>query len=162
MTNLSHVIQNANGGPTFFRLVFVLALGVYLSSFIKDLVCAPRPFAPPVTRLSRSNSILDFPKTHSCYSDRLTSFGIRIPFHALHQQCLGCPLHLLPSLHPRTFHNDTYHLTHPPSHLCHKHRLRPPLHRNALSHRLCRRDASRYDRLVTSRTLLGSIRDMDR
>ncbi|KAG9309182.1 hypothetical protein JVU11DRAFT_10893 [Chiua virens] len=32
-------------------LVVVLASGVYFS-FIKDLVCSPRPFAPPVTRLS--------------------------------------------------------------------------------------------------------------
>ena len=30
----------------------VLALGVYSSSVVKDLICSPRPFAPPVTRLS--------------------------------------------------------------------------------------------------------------
>lgn len=30
----------------------VLASGVYISSFIKDLVCSPRPFSPPVNRLS--------------------------------------------------------------------------------------------------------------
>jgi len=30
----------------------VLALGVYCSSVVKDLICSPRPFAPPVTRLS--------------------------------------------------------------------------------------------------------------
>lgn len=33
-------------------LLFVLALGVYVSSVLKDLMCSPRPFAPPVTRLS--------------------------------------------------------------------------------------------------------------
>ena len=33
-------------------LVVVLASGVYFSSFIKDLVCSPRPFSPPVSRLS--------------------------------------------------------------------------------------------------------------
>lgn len=33
-------------------LVIVLAAGVYLSSVLKDLFCAPRPFAPPVVRLS--------------------------------------------------------------------------------------------------------------
>jgi len=36
-----------------YRLLVVLALGVYTSSFVKDLICAPRPFAPPVTRLSK-------------------------------------------------------------------------------------------------------------
>jgi len=40
--------------PCTPRLLVVLALGVYLSSFVKDLVCSPRPFAPPVTRLSES------------------------------------------------------------------------------------------------------------
>lgn len=34
------------------RLLTVLAFGVYLASFLKDLICSPRPFAPPVTRLS--------------------------------------------------------------------------------------------------------------
>jgi len=33
-------------------LLFMLCIGVYVSSFMKDLVCAPRPFSPPVTRLS--------------------------------------------------------------------------------------------------------------
>jgi hypothetical protein len=30
----------------------MLGLGIYVSSFLKDLFCSPRPFAPPVTRLS--------------------------------------------------------------------------------------------------------------
>lgn len=34
-------------------LLLVLAMGVYTSSFVKDLFCSPRPFAPPVTRLSK-------------------------------------------------------------------------------------------------------------
>ena len=29
-------------------------MGVYWSSFVKDLVCSPRPFVPPATRLSES------------------------------------------------------------------------------------------------------------
>lgn len=33
------------------RLVFVVGLGIYLSSVVKDIACTPRPFAPPVTRL---------------------------------------------------------------------------------------------------------------
>jgi hypothetical protein len=43
------------GYPELGRgLLLVLGLGIYLSSVIKDLFCSPRPFAPPVTRLSRS------------------------------------------------------------------------------------------------------------
>ena len=39
------------------RLLTVLALGVYCASVVKDLFCSPRPFAPPVTRLSALISI---------------------------------------------------------------------------------------------------------
>ncbi|KAF8580179.1 hypothetical protein K439DRAFT_1357631 [Ramaria rubella] len=48
-------------------LVTVLGMGVYWSSFIKDLVCSPRPFSPPVTRLTMGNHHLEygFPSTHS-------------------------------------------------------------------------------------------------
>ncbi|KAH9005608.1 hypothetical protein EDB86DRAFT_2879476, partial [Lactarius hatsudake] len=28
-----------------------LAFGVYMSSYLRDLVCSPRPYAPPVVRL---------------------------------------------------------------------------------------------------------------
>lgn len=48
----------------------MLCIGVYLSSFVKDLVCAPRPFAPPVTRLTIGTHHLEygFPSTHSTNS----------------------------------------------------------------------------------------------
>ncbi|KAL6301478.1 hypothetical protein BKA93DRAFT_797667 [Sparassis latifolia] len=48
------------------RLIMVLALGVYTTSFIKDLMCSPRPYAPPVTRLMLGNHHLEygFPSTH--------------------------------------------------------------------------------------------------
>ncbi|CAL1708535.1 unnamed protein product [Somion occarium] len=51
-------------------LLIVLAFGVYLSSFIKDLICSPRPFAPPVTRLTIGTHHLEygFPSTHSTNS----------------------------------------------------------------------------------------------
>lgn len=42
------------------RIVHVLALGVYLSSLVKDLICSPRPFAPPVTRLSEFSFTISF------------------------------------------------------------------------------------------------------
>ncbi|KAG9008124.1 hypothetical protein FRB94_013681 [Tulasnella sp. JGI-2019a] len=53
-----------------FALVNQLASGVYLSSLVKDLICSPRPFAPPVTRLTIGNHHLEygFPSTHSTNS----------------------------------------------------------------------------------------------
>ncbi|KIJ63094.1 hypothetical protein HYDPIDRAFT_29782 [Hydnomerulius pinastri MD-312] len=57
-------------------LIFVLAFGVYFSSFIKDLVCSPRPFAPPVTRLTIGTHHLEygFPSTHSTNSVSMALF----------------------------------------------------------------------------------------
>ncbi|KAH9983798.1 hypothetical protein BJV74DRAFT_980251 [Russula compacta] len=48
-------------------LCYALAFGLYLSSFLKDLVCSPRPYAPPVTRLTVGSHHLEygFPSTHS-------------------------------------------------------------------------------------------------
>jgi len=36
---------------TLNRLLVVTGLGIWLSSFAKDLACCPRPFSPPVVRL---------------------------------------------------------------------------------------------------------------
>ncbi|KAI0341413.1 hypothetical protein BDW22DRAFT_1332802 [Trametopsis cervina] len=57
-------------------LIFVLSLGVYLSSFMKDLACSPRPFSPPVTRLSIGAHHLEYglPSTHSTNSVSLALF----------------------------------------------------------------------------------------
>ncbi|KAH8101950.1 hypothetical protein BXZ70DRAFT_932625 [Cristinia sonorae] len=51
-------------------LLLVLAFGVYLASFLKDLICAPRPYAPPVARLTIGDHHLEygFPSTHSTNS----------------------------------------------------------------------------------------------
>ncbi|KZS97197.1 acid phosphatase/Vanadium-dependent haloperoxidase [Sistotremastrum niveocremeum HHB9708] len=51
-------------------LISVLAMGVYTSSLLKDLVCAPRPHVPPVTRLSFGSHHREygFPSTHSTNS----------------------------------------------------------------------------------------------
>ncbi|KAH8823214.1 sphingosine-1-phosphate phosphatase [Flagelloscypha sp. PMI_526] len=48
-------------------LLIILALGVYFSSVLKDLICSPRPFAPPVTRLTIGTHHLEygFPSSHS-------------------------------------------------------------------------------------------------
>ncbi|RDB18722.1 Dihydrosphingosine 1-phosphate phosphatase YSR3 [Hypsizygus marmoreus] len=60
-------------------LLIVLAFGVYCSSFVKDLICSPRPFAPPVTRLTIGSHHLEygFPSTHTtnCVSIALFFFG---------------------------------------------------------------------------------------
>ncbi|KAG6865552.1 hypothetical protein C0991_001556 [Blastosporella zonata] len=57
-------------------LLLVLAFGVYLSSFVKDLICSPRPFAPPVTRLTIGSHHLEygFPSTHSTNSVSIALF----------------------------------------------------------------------------------------
>jgi len=41
-----------------FRLSYPLVFGLYPSSFLKDLVCSPRPYSLPVTRLSKEQTIL--------------------------------------------------------------------------------------------------------
>jgi len=33
-------------------LLYVVGMGIYVSCFAKDLACTPRPYSPPVTRLS--------------------------------------------------------------------------------------------------------------
>lgn len=53
-----YTLSNMHTTYQTLRSITMLAIGVYLSSFIKDLFCSPRPFAPPVTRLSTSISIL--------------------------------------------------------------------------------------------------------
>jgi len=40
-----------------FSLCYALAYGVYLSSFLKDIVSSPRPYAPLVTRRSKEQPI---------------------------------------------------------------------------------------------------------
>ncbi|KAF5389709.1 hypothetical protein D9757_005966 [Collybiopsis confluens] len=57
-------------------LVMIMGGGVYSTSFIKDLVCSPRPLAPPVTRLTLGNHHLEygFPSTHSTNSVSIALF----------------------------------------------------------------------------------------
>ncbi|TFK21744.1 sphingosine-1-phosphate phosphatase [Coprinopsis marcescibilis] len=65
-------------------LIMVLAAGVYLSSVLKDMFCSPRPFAPPVVRLTIGSHHLEygFPSTHSTNSVSMALFFFSI-FHAL-------------------------------------------------------------------------------
>nr|POE72315.1 dihydrosphingosine 1-phosphate phosphatase [Quercus suber] len=57
------------GYPDLGRaLVQMLALGVYLSGAVKDLVCLPRPLSPPLQRITMSGSAAleyGFPSTHT-------------------------------------------------------------------------------------------------
>ncbi|KAF2219101.1 PAP2 domain-containing protein [Elsinoe ampelina] len=49
-------------------LVHMLALGVFWSGWVKDLVCLPRPLSPPLQRITMSGSAAleyGFPSTHS-------------------------------------------------------------------------------------------------
>ena len=49
----------------------MLAAGVLLSGYVKDLLCLPRPLSPPLQRISRSASVAleyGFPSTHSTNS----------------------------------------------------------------------------------------------
>ncbi|KAJ7150857.1 sphingosine-1-phosphate phosphatase [Mycena crocata] len=57
-------------------LIVVLCLGIYFTSVAKDLFCSPRPFAPPVTRLTIGTHHLEYgmPSTHSTNSVSLALF----------------------------------------------------------------------------------------
>ena len=49
---VSLVIKRTRLTDVSCSLLLMLSAGVYVSSFMKDLCCVPRPYAPPVTRLS--------------------------------------------------------------------------------------------------------------
>ena len=52
----------------WFRMVHVLASGVFFSGFLKDMWCLPRPLSPPLNRITMSHSAAleyGFPSTHS-------------------------------------------------------------------------------------------------
>ncbi|KAH9164559.1 hypothetical protein EDB89DRAFT_409135 [Lactarius sanguifluus] len=68
------------------RLCYALAFGVYMSSYLEDLVCSPRPYAPPVVRLTVGNHHLEYglPSTHSTNSTSMALFlGAHV--HDLHR-----------------------------------------------------------------------------
>ncbi|KAH9021637.1 hypothetical protein EDB84DRAFT_1274894, partial [Lactarius hengduanensis] len=57
------------------RLCYDLAFGVYMSSYLRDLVCSPRPYAPPVVRLSKNHHLeYGLPSTHSTNSTSIALF----------------------------------------------------------------------------------------
>jgi hypothetical protein len=84
-------------------LLTVLAFGVYLSSFIKDLICSPRPFAPPVTRFSMQQSILQviYLKSVKIYSYRFAPSRVRFSFNTFDKQCFHRAFFLFNHSSPR-------------------------------------------------------------
>lgn len=55
-------------GELGVALVQMLAAGVYLSGYVKDMVCLPRPLSPPLQRITMSGSAAleyGFPSTHT-------------------------------------------------------------------------------------------------
>lgn len=68
------------GYPDFgLALVHMLALGVYLSGALKDLVCLPRPLSPPLQRITMSGSAAleyGFPSTHTTNAVSVAVFGL--------------------------------------------------------------------------------------
>jgi len=68
------------GNPFLGRAMTIsLAAGVYLSGFIKDLLCLPRPLSPPLTRITMSGSAAleyGFPSSHSTNAVTVTVFSV--------------------------------------------------------------------------------------
>lgn len=61
-------------------LVQMLAAGVYLSGYAKDMVCLPRPLSPPLQRITMSGSAAleyGFPSTH-------TTNAVSVAIYCLH------------------------------------------------------------------------------
>ncbi|KAF9057101.1 PAP2 superfamily-domain-containing protein, partial [Panaeolus papilionaceus] len=83
-------------------LLIVLALGVYFSSVIKDLLCSPRPFAPPVTRLTIGSHHLEygFPSTHSTNSVSIALFF----YSQVYSLSQPDPITGLAAISPGTYH----------------------------------------------------------
>ncbi len=61
------------------RLVHILASGVFVSGFIKDLLCLPRPLSPPLTRITMSGSVAleyGFPSTHATNAVSIATYAL--------------------------------------------------------------------------------------
>ncbi|KAK4057318.1 Long-chain base-1-phosphate phosphatase [Microbotryomycetes sp. JL221] len=58
------------------EMLLVLACGGYVTSVLKDLFCVPRPYSPPLVRLSVGTHALEygFPSTHSCTTISMAFF----------------------------------------------------------------------------------------
>ncbi|WWC91291.1 uncharacterized protein L201_006234 [Kwoniella dendrophila CBS 6074] len=72
-------------------LLYVVGMGIYVSSFAKDLVCTPRPYSPPVIRLSMSTHHHEygFPSSHSTNSVSIALFFAEWLYESRHS--VGMP-----------------------------------------------------------------------
>jgi dihydrosphingosine 1-phosphate phosphatase len=63
----------------FYRLVHILALGVFWTGFVKDFYSLPRPLSPPLHRITMSGSAAleyGFPSTHSANAVSVAVYGL--------------------------------------------------------------------------------------
>ena len=73
-------------------MVHILASGVFISGFMKDLLCIPRPLSPPLQRITMSSSVTleyGFPSTHSTNAVSIavyTLFALHSPHSNIHTQ----------------------------------------------------------------------------
>jgi hypothetical protein len=71
--------HSRNESSDVYRTVFMLAAGVYITGFLKDMVCLPRPLSPPLARISMSGSAAleyGFPSSHSANAVSVASYAI--------------------------------------------------------------------------------------
>lgn len=63
--------------------VYILAMSVYFTGTLKDLFCIPRPYSPPIKRLSISNHAFEygFPSSHSATSASTFLMGFQYVLH---------------------------------------------------------------------------------
>lgn len=76
------VLWGESGEPRLIygRIVHILASGVFVTGFLKDMLCLPRPLSPPLSRITMSASAAleyGFPSTHS-------TNAISVAVYALH------------------------------------------------------------------------------
>jgi hypothetical protein len=64
-------------------LLHVTGLGIWLSSFLKDLACAPRPFSPPMVRLTMSTHAHEYGMSPESY--HYTGLKVRLSFFTLYE-----------------------------------------------------------------------------
>jgi hypothetical protein len=61
------------------RMVHLLATGVFLSGFLKDMLCLPRPLSPPLHRITLSASVsleYGFPSTHTTNAVSVAAYAL--------------------------------------------------------------------------------------
>lgn len=80
------------GGTTFTRdLCFTLGIGVYLTGFLKDYLCLPRPLSPPLYRITMSSYTTQeygLPSSHSANATSVTLLCMFVIFDVANELSL--------------------------------------------------------------------------